>query len=139
MVTIEIRRATYTDTSIISRITVGSDKATKSFAGYALENAHAGVLHNRMPTPHGSYRATTRKEGHLGWRIQLHGVPDHTDIEIHHGNYPRNPEGCFVVGLTKSDNFVGHGDKAMAEIRSIVESDASARITVRVYGKSQKS
>lgn len=139
MVTIEVRRDTYTNTSIISRMTVRSDKTKKIFAGYALENAHAGVLRNKMPTPQGCYRATIRKDGHLGWRIQLLGVPGHTAIEIHHGNYPRNSQGCFLVGLTKSDNFVGHSDKAMSEIRSIVESDASAHIMVRVYGKNQKS
>jgi hypothetical protein len=43
---------------------------------------------------------TDHSPGHvdLGWRIELLNVPNHEQIELHIGRYPRNTEGCILVG-----------------------------------------
>ncbi len=37
----------------------------------------------------------------------------HGPIEIHWGNYPGNTEGCCLVGLTQSQDFVGQSREAL--------------------------
>jgi hypothetical protein len=37
-------------------------------------------------------------------------VPDFTDIMIHPGNWPKNTDGCTVVGGILGDNYVGESD-----------------------------
>lgn len=138
MVNIYIKRIVYTDKSIISTIRVTSTKASKSFTGFALENSHAGNNHHKKPTRAGTYKAKTRTDGTKGWRIELIGVPGHTHIEIHVGNFPRDSHGCFVAGKTKGKNFVGHSAAAMREIKSIVEQDGTGNIMVHVTGNNTK-
>ncbi len=134
MVTIEIQRFRYNDDSILSAIMVKSNKTSKFFKGFALENAHAGIFHDKSPTPPGVYPARIRADGKLGWRIELQNVPGHAHIEIHHGNFPQNSEGCFLPGLTESSNFVGHSDAAMRAIKSVIEADRSGSIAVQIVG-----
>jgi hypothetical protein len=40
----------------------------------------------------------------------------HGPIEIHWGNYPGNTEGCCLVGLTQSQDFVGESRAALARL-----------------------
>ncbi|WP_286703149.1 DUF5675 family protein [Acidiphilium sp. 37-64-53] len=134
IVTIAIQRFRYNDDSIISAIMVKSNKTSNFFKGFALENAHAGIFHDKSPTPPGVYPGRIRADGKLGWRIELLNVPGHAHIEIHHGNFPQNSEGCFLPGLTESSNFVGHSDAAMRAIKSVIEADRSGSIAVQIVG-----
>ncbi len=134
MVTIEIQRFRYSNDSIMSTILVKSNKTSKFFKGFVLENAHAGIFHDKSPTPPGVYPGRIRTDGKLGWRIELQNVPGHAHIEIHHGNFPQNSEGCFLPGLTESSNFVGQSDAAMRAIKSVVEADRSGSIAVQIVG-----
>lgn len=138
MVKIEITRQVYTDRSIVSSIRVKSTKISSGFSGYALENSKAGSNFNKTPTPSGTYRAKVRTDGHLGWRIELRNVPGHTHIEIHIGNYPDDSHGCFLPGITKAKNAVGHSRSAISQIKKIVESDGSGIISIRVVGSNKK-
>jgi hypothetical protein len=38
----------------------------------------------------------------------LENVPHRTGIEIHWGDYPRNTDGCILVGKMKGQDFIGH-------------------------------
>lgn len=46
----------------------------------------------------GTYVGAIRTDGVLGWRIELFNVPNHHNVELHIGNYPRNSTGCILVG-----------------------------------------
>lgn len=139
MVNIEICRSKYTERSIVSTLRVTSSNGAKVFQGFALENSHAGTRHQKEPTPAGSFKAKIRTDGSKGWRIELIGVPGHTHIEIHVGNFPKDAFGCFLPGKTKMKDFVGHSAAAMKEIQSIVEQDGTGNIMVRITGRPTKS
>ena len=42
----------------------------------------------------------------------LQNVPDHTFIEMHVGNYPRDTHGCILLGETRSPDFIGSSQVA---------------------------
>jgi hypothetical protein len=48
----------------------------------------------------GTYVGAIRTDGEKGWRIELYNVPNHSNIELHVGNYPSNSIGCILVGTT---------------------------------------
>ena len=48
--------------------------------------------------PAGSYQAKIRADGALRWRVELRDVPNRTHVQLHVGNYPRQTEGCVLVG-----------------------------------------
>ena len=60
------------------------------------------------PIPGGTYDLSIRWSPHFG-RMMPHveNVPGHTEIEIHWGNYPRDTEGCTLVGDLIGENFIG--------------------------------
>ncbi len=134
MVSIDIKRQTYTQQAIISALRVSSTDSSLSFVGYALENARAGSHYRKTPTPPGTYTAKVRTDGPLGWRIELLHVPGHAHIEMHIGNYPDDSHGCFLPGETKTSNAVGHSAAALRQIKAIVNADGSGVITVQVEG-----
>jgi hypothetical protein len=53
----------------------------------------------------------------------VENVPGFSEIELHIGNFPRDTEGCCLLGLTRSADFVGqsHGafDKVFARLQTI--------------------
>lgn len=46
----------------------------------------------------GTYKAFIRADGDRGWRIELKGVPNHTNVQLHVGNYAKDTKGCVLVG-----------------------------------------
>ncbi|HET7931088.1 MAG TPA: DUF5675 family protein [Rhodanobacteraceae bacterium] len=133
-VKIKIKRYMYTKKSVISKITVTSDKTKKTFSGYTLENSHAGTAHDKNPIPAGTYKAKTRSDGKKGWRLELERVKGYKHIEVHVGNYPKNSEGCFLAGKTESKDYVGQSRSAMGSIKSVVHADGTGQIAVQVVG-----
>ena len=49
-------------------------------------------------------------------------VPGFEGILIHYGNYPKDTEGCLLVGSTHSEDFVGHSDATFAELYNKLDS-----------------
>ena len=136
-VTIIINRETYTKNSVISTINVSSDKTNTTFDGYALENAHAGIKHNKPPIPPGTYDAFTRDD-HTPNRVELEDVSGYENVQIHNGNTPKDVKGCFAVGSTCSTDRVGASKAAMGKINAIIKKDGTGNITVTVIRSSRQ-
>jgi hypothetical protein len=53
--------------------------------------------------PPGTYKASARSDGPLGWRLELHGTGHRTVIEIHGGSKgvtnTTNTEGCILTAV----------------------------------------
>jgi hypothetical protein len=69
----------------------------------------------------------------IGWSPTHHrlipmvgGVPGFTGVEIHIGNYPRDTEGCLLVGRTKDEDEVGESTPTFCRLFSLL-SEAEAR------------
>ena len=74
--------------------------------------AAAGPLLD-VPLPAGTYHVIKQ----LSPRFQkmtphLQNVPDHTFIEMHVGNYPRDTHGCILLGETRAPDFIGNSQVA---------------------------
>src|SRR5271168_3094452 len=69
--------------------------------------------------PAGTYKVIVRESPRLGYETpRLLGVPGwpENDILIHIGNYPKDTEGCILVGLTEETDFVGSSREAFAQL-----------------------
>jgi hypothetical protein len=63
--------------------------------------------------PEGRYRVMVDQSNRFK-RAMPHilDVPGFDGIRIHNGNYPRDTEGCVLLGFTKSKDFVGDSKSA---------------------------
>jgi Family of unknown function (DUF5675) len=61
-------------------------------------------------------------------------VPNRSNIRIHWGNYPKDTEGCILVGLTYSTDFIGQSilafTKLYTQIIQAVQNGESLSITI---------
>jgi hypothetical protein len=74
--------------------------------------------------PEGTYTLDIRFSPKHGRDVpHVEDVPGFSEIELHIGNFPKDTEGCCLLGLTRSPDFVGqsHGafDKVFARLQTI--------------------
>lgn len=129
-VNIVIVRDTYTDTSITGSISVTSTVTNQSFTGYTLENRNPP--NPNLPVPPGTYSGFTRAD-HALPRVELRGVNQAQNVQIHNGNTAADFIGCFGAGTSRSDDFIGGSRDAMTQINSIINADGG-NITITVIG-----
>ena len=65
---------------------------------YTLELPYKGNQNYISSIAVGKYSAFIRKDGKMGWRIELVGTGSRKHIQIHTGNSPSDIEGCILVG-----------------------------------------
>lgn len=79
--------------------------------------------------PAGSYAAHLRFDKPDGWRLQLDNVPSRSGVQLHIGNYPRQIEGCVLVGLAvnNAENRVEMSAEAYDQLRAAFYGGVDAR------------
>jgi len=95
--------------------------------------------------PKGVYSAFLRTEGKLGWRVELKGVADFTNVQIHIGKHLGNTEGCILLGkkveLGSCRIKDGESSKALKELEALfkkynpklcLDCNSTEQITVEV-------
>ncbi|MFN9745091.1 MAG: DUF5675 family protein, partial [Betaproteobacteria bacterium] len=127
---IVVNRLGSTGTSIAGTIGVTSTVTGAQFFGYTLENANPPNA--ALPVPPGTYSAFVRPD-HSPNRVELTGVPNARNVQIHVGNTASDLIGCFAPGTSRSKDFVGGSTAAMAAINGVIQGDGGA-ITVIVIG-----
>lgn len=104
---LEVKRKTFT-----SQSTCGELWIDDTFVCYTLEPRKEQSKGKPFCIPAGTYIIT------LGWSKaramnvpHVNNVPGFSEIEIHWGNYPKDTEGCLLVGRTIMPDFVGNSKK----------------------------
>jgi uncharacterized protein RhaS with RHS repeats len=129
-VTITITRKSYSSLSIISNLTVTSSVTNQSFTGVTLENA--APPNANLPTPPGVYQATTQTN--TPGRIELIGVQNAKNVQMHIANSSIDVVGCFGVGTSEyTVDWITGSKAAMSKVNAIIAKDGGT-ITVIVNG-----
>jgi hypothetical protein len=67
--------------------------------------------------PFGTYPLTIRYSlKHQRNVPHVEKVPGFSEIEIHAGNFPKDTEGCVLVGITRAEDYVGRSTEAFEQL-----------------------
>ncbi len=124
-----IKRHTFLPTSTLGDLYLDGEHFC-----YTLERPSADLADATEPfcIPEGQYGAIVAFFPHMGEdAVLLSGTEPRTGIFIHVGNYPKNTEGCILVGLSQSADFVGNSKDAFERLMRKVGKNS---LTVKVEG-----
>ena len=112
-------RKFYTDSSTISELFIDQNILMTC---YILEPTARENPSGLMAIPEGRYEITLYDSPHFKMRVPiLNGVPGHTYIEIHPGNFPGDTHDCLLPGLTMDTDFVGQSRDAFNILFPIID------------------
>jgi len=118
-----------------SQSIVGKLYANGSFICYTLELAWFWNMNFKSCVPLGKYPGFLRYDKPDGWRIQLLQVPgDREGVQIHIGNYPRDIEGCVLVGTSYSPDVVWNSAAAYSLLHAAYNQSTGKQIQVEFKG-----
>lgn len=86
--------------------------------------------------PDGTYTLDIRFSPKHGRDVpHVENVPGFEEIEIHIGNFPKDTEGCCLVGKTRSTDFVGQSHGAFDDLFARLQQLCPTQIT---YARSEQ-
>jgi Family of unknown function (DUF5675) len=105
-----------------------------SFQCYTLEPPHRDGDTKPRAIPAGRYRLTWRfSKRHQKDVPHVEDVPGFTEIEIHAGNYPKDTEGCLLLGRSRGPDYLSTSvdacDQVYARVEACVTRDEEMFIT----------
>lgn len=117
---IKITRTEFTPESTIGEMTVDGE-----FQCYTLEDTvrEDGIkIYGETAIPAGTYRVDLTHSPRFKKVLPLLvDVENFTGVRIHPGNTSGDTEGCILVGLTKSQDFIGQSRDAFAGLMARLE------------------
>tara|TARA_R110001583_G_scaffold153603_5_gene305323 strand:+ start:71 stop:922 length:852 start_codon:yes stop_codon:yes gene_type:complete len=136
---VEISNITYFD---IYRDTQTSNSTTGTFTfaeltGFTLERPGPDTTtpNMRLRIPAGTYNVYLHYGSAYKNVLKLSNkqVSASRSILIHNGNYPKNTDGCILVGSSRRTDFVGGSVKKLNEIRAVFSDLEVGNIKVRIH------
>lgn len=121
-------RHTWGNAAVLGRIYVGG----KAVA-YTLEPPWLGNQPNVSCVPCGVYAWDLLPSPRFGRDlIELSDVPGRSEILIHPGNYPRDTQGCILLGLGLDEKLpaVWQSRKAVSKLHDALAGATSGTITI---------
>ncbi len=113
---------------------VGELYANGVFVCYTLELAWLWNQKNKSCVPRGKYAGFVRHDHKDKWRIELIGVPgNRQNVQIHIGNYPKDIQGCVLVGTSYTPDAVWNSTAAYEKLKNAYE-HAHGPISVEFEG-----
>jgi hypothetical protein len=98
---------------------IGELRVNGTFLCYTLELAWLWNEKNKSCVPPGEYRAHLRFDHKDKWRIELLGVPgNRQNVQIHVGNYPKDVQGCVLVGTAYKGDMVLNSIAAYEKLKA---------------------
>lgn len=120
-----VRRTTKTAHSTIGELLLGGNHYC-----YTLEPAVQPNTVKPRAIPAGTYDVTLRHSPRFNRTMpHVENVPDFEGVLIHWGNYPKDTEGCLLVGYERMPDFVGQS-RAAFDALFLRLSDAQEPITI---------
>ena len=105
---------------------------------YTLEHAYQQPDNSYAPkVATGIYTCVRHAPNRLPYAtFEVTGVPDFmgqpvTGILLHIGNYNKDSEGCFLLGLAQSQNMVTNSEEAFNKFMTSLEGTDSFELTVK--------
>ena len=90
---------------------------------YTLERHPGDPEHPSIPE--GTYPVTMLKSSKFGTLLpHVLNVPGREAIEIHCGNFPRDTEGCILVGNERGEDYVGESRVAVSRVIAWLETSS---------------
>jgi hypothetical protein len=84
--------------SATEKCTSGYIAVDGNIVAYTVELPFVNNISCISSIPSGTYTAMLRYDKSDKWRIELKDVPERSGIQIHVGNWPREIQGCVLVG-----------------------------------------
>ena len=107
------------------------------FIAYTLELPWRNDLNEISSIPAGTYSAVVRDDGPLGWRMELLNTGKRKNIQIHIGQWPRQTEGCVLIGISalkKKPCEIYASKTALQRLRAAYGSNISRPIVISITG-----
>ncbi len=134
---ISIKRLWQSDKSTISTFTVSGS----TIKGYILERPGPDTTTSglRKRIPEGNYKIKWHSSNINSVKsynpvplLYNAAVPQSRYILIHNGNYPRNTDGCLLIGSTRGQDFVGGSAAKLKELKEFLTQEGIENFTVTV-------
>jgi Family of unknown function (DUF5675) len=127
---ITIKRDQFTQQSTVGRLSIDDE-----FQCFTLEPVTRDDNVKPRAIPDGAYTLDIRFSPKHGRDVpHVENVPGFEEIEIHIGNFPKDTEGCCLVGKTRSADFVGQSHGAFDDLFARLQELCPTQIT---YAKSE--
>jgi hypothetical protein len=109
--------------------TIGEFSVNGNFFSYCLEPTDRGLtsdmdagqiaaikIPDKTCIPTGSYAVTSYYSTKNGRNVPLlNNVPGYQYVEIHQGNFPKDTDGCLLLGVNQGVDYVGPSDNIVNE------------------------
>lgn len=111
-----LKRRQFTEKSTIGALFIDG-----AFACYTLEDVvrpeGEPKVYGKTAIPYGTYHVVLTNSKRFGKLLpELMSVPNFTGVRIHAGNSAADTDGCVLVGLTRSADWIGDSTVAMQEL-----------------------
>ena len=139
LIIIKIIRKWETQQSTISEYAINNS----NIKGYILERPGPDTLRSKMRLriPEGTYNVVWHNSPRFGRQLLNlfnNQVSKERKILIHHGNFPKDTDGCLLVGSTKAENFVGESRPKLNELNSYIKRHNINRVRVVIQNDFEK-
>jgi hypothetical protein len=102
----------------------------------SLEQISAIKVQNKTAIPTGRYQVVKYySPKHEAFVPLLLHVPGYAGVEIHAGNYPKDTDGCLLLGKTKDVDFVGNSQVTITRFYELFFDSADANEAVYITYK----
>jgi len=124
---IKIKRLHRTDHSTIGELSIDG-----KFECFTLEDIERDVkIKSETAIPKGTYKVIINRSNRFKRLLPLLlNVPNFEGIRIHSGNTNHDTEGCILVGLTRSQDFIGQSRKAFNKLFKKMQTVENITITI---------
>jgi len=115
-----------------SNSTIGELYVNGVFECYTLEDVERDVkIKNETAIAKGKYKVVITYSNRFKRDLPLLlNVPNFEGVRIHSGNTNHDTEGCILVGLTRSKDFVGNSRKAFTKLFNKIKNPKEINLTI---------